>query len=135
MTFDPFHTLSIRTVGFDHLFEELESSSKQPAYPPYNIIDQGNDEYCIEIALAGFSKEDIEITYEYNKLIVRTVDGFDADEKKYLHRGISKRKFTREFTLADDVVVATAGMYDGMLHIELQRIVPEHKKSRNIDIL
>lgn len=136
MTFDPFHTLSVRTVGFDRIFNELEATAKQPTFPPYNITEQGDDCYSIELALAGFDQDDIEISYQNNKLIIKTVDDMKQEENiRYLHRGISKRKFTREFTLADDVVVDGATMVNGMLYVDMTRVVPDHKKPRKIEIL
>jgi molecular chaperone IbpA len=86
------------------------------------------------MALAGFSKNDIEIKYADNQLTIKSIESEDKDDKETLHRGISKRKFSRTFTLAEDIKVNGAELKDGMLLIELEKIVPEEKKPRTIDI-
>ena len=127
------------SVGFDDLFNHfnntLEYTVKQPtSYPPYNINKVDDLNYQIEMALAGFSKKDIEIKYSDNQLTIKSADNDDKNEKETLHRGISKRKFSRTFTLADDVIVNSAKLKDGMLLVELEKVVPEEKKPRTIDI-
>ena len=127
------------SVGFDDLFDHfnntLEYSVKQQtSYPPYNINKVDELNYQIEMALAGFSKTDIDIKYADNQLTIKSVDSEDKEEKETLHRGISKRKFSRTFTLADDIKVNGAELKDGMLLIDLEKIVPEEKKPRTIDI-
>ena len=127
------------SVGFDDLFDHfnntLEYTVKQPtSYPPYNINKLDDFNYQIEMALAGFSKTDIDIKYADNQLTIKSVDSEDKEEKETLHRGISKRKFSRTFTLAEDMKVNGAELKDGMLLIELEKIVPEEKKPRTIDI-
>ena len=127
------------SVGFDDLFDHfnntLEYTVKQPtSYPPYNINKVDDLNYQIEMALAGFSKKDIEIKTADGQLTIKSVENDDKNEKETIHRGISKRKFSRTFTLADDVVVNGAKMENGMLYIELERIVPEEKKARSIKI-
>ena len=127
------------SVGFDDLFDHfnntLEYTVKQPtSYPPYNINKIDDLNYQIEMALAGFSKKDIEIKSADSQLTIKSVENDDKDEKETLHRGISKRKFSRTFTLADDIKVNGAELKDGMLLIDLEKIVPEEKKPRTIDI-
>jgi|TARA_R110000803_G_scaffold122984_2_gene190973 molecular chaperone IbpA len=127
------------SVGFDDLFNHfnntLEYTVKQPtSYPPYNINKVDDLNYQIEMALAGFSKKDIEIKYSDNQLTIKSVDNDDKNEKETLHRGISKRKFSRSFTLSEDIKVNGAELKDGMLLVELEKIVPEEKKPRTIDI-
>ena len=127
------------SVGFDDLFDHfnntLEYTVKQPtSYPPYNINKLDDFNYQIEMALAGFSKADIDIKYADNQLTIKSVDSEDKEEKETLHRGISKRKFSRTFTLAEDMKVNGAELKDGMLLIHLEKIVPEEKKPRTIDI-
>jgi len=127
------------SVGFDDLFDHfnntLEYTVKQPtSYPPYNINKVDDLNYQIEMALAGFSKKDIEIKSALSQLTIKSVENDDKDEKETLHRGISKRKFSRTFTLADDIKVNGAELKDGMLLIDLEKIVPEEKKPRTIDI-
>ena len=127
------------SVGFDDLFDQfnntLEYKVKQPtSYPPYNINKIDDLNYQIEMALAGFNKKDIEIKSADSQLTIKSVENDDKDEKETLHRGISKRKFSRTFTLADDIKVNGAELKDGMLLIDLEKIVPEEKKPRTIDI-
>ena len=105
---------------------------KREAYGYDNKIEDLN--YQVEMALAGFSKDDIEVKYSDNQLTIKSVESDDKDEKDVIHRGISKRKFSRSFTLADDVVVNGAELKDGMLIVELEKIVPDSKKPRTIDI-
>ena len=125
------------SVGFDDLFDHFNNQleiKQTPSYPPYNINRIDDLNYQIEMALAGFSKTDIDIKYADNQLTIKSVDGEDKKEKETLHRGISKRKFSRTFTLAEDMKVNGAELKDGMLLIELEKIVPEEKKPRTIDI-
>ena len=127
------------SVGFDELFDHfnntLEYSVKQQtSYPPYNINKVDELNYQIEMALAGFNKKDIEIKSADSQLTIKSVESDDKEEKETLHRGISKRKFSRTFTLADDIKVNGAELKDGMLLIDLEKIVPEEKKPRTIDI-
>ena len=126
-------------VGFDSLFDHfnntLEYSVKQQtSYPPYNINKIDDLNYQVEMALAGFSKDDIEVKYSDNQLTIKSVESDDKDEKDVIHRGISKRKFSRSFTLAEDIKVNGAELKDGMLLVELEKIVPEEKKPRTINI-
>ena len=125
------------SVGFDDLFDHFNNQleiKQTPSYPPYNINRIDDLNYQIEMALAGFSKTDIDIKYADNQLTIKSVDSEDKEEKETLHRGISKRKFSRTFTLAEDMKVDGAELKDGMLLIELEKIVPEEKKPRTIDI-
>ncbi len=125
------------SVGFDDLFDHFNNQleiKQTPSYPPYNINRIDDLNYQIEMALAGFSKTDIDIKYADNQLTIKSVDSDDKKEKETLHRGISKRKFSRTFTLAEDMKVNGAELKDGMLLIELEKIVPEEKKPRTIDI-
>ena len=125
------------SVGFDDLFDHFNNQleiKQTVSYPPYNINRIHDLNYQIEMALAGFSKTDIDIKYADNQLTIKSVDSDDKVEKETLHRGISKRKFSRTFTLAEDMKVNGAELKDGMLLIELEKIVPEEKKPRTIDI-
>lgn len=129
----------LSTVGFDRLlnaFSDLEKSvseNKSVSYPPYNIIKLGEHDYAIELAVAGFKQEEIEITVEDSKLQVSgKVE--QTREGEYLHRGIATRDFTHHFTLADTVVVRGADMKDGLLVIRLENLVPEAAKPRRIEI-
>ena len=125
------------SVGFDDLFDHFNNQleiKQTSSYPPYNINRIDDLNYQIEMALAGFSKNDIEIKYSDNQLTIKSIESEDKDDKETLHRGISKRKFSRTFTLAEDIKVNGAELKDGMLLIELEKIVPEEKKPRTIDI-
>jgi molecular chaperone IbpA len=122
-------------IGFERLFDQLDEfihhSKKLPSYPPYNIKRDG-DNFTIEMALAGFSKEDIDITVAENMLIVSSNKESPKEEEVY--KGISDRKFTRKFSMADDIVVKGAKLENGLLVIKLERVIPEDKKPRKINI-
>ena len=125
------------SVGFDDLFDHFNNQleiKQTSSYPPYNINKLDEFNYQIEMALAGFSKSDIEVKTVDGQLTIKSIESETKDEKETLHRGISKRKFSRTFTLADDIKVNGAELKDGMLLIDLEKIVPEEKKPRTIDI-
>ena len=125
------------SVGFDNLFNHFNlhlDNTRTVNYPPYNINKIDDFNWNIEIALAGFGKKDIDVSTAENQLTIKSVENDDKDEKDTIHRGISKRQFTRSFTLADDVVVNGAELKDGMLVIDLEKIVPEEKKPKTIKI-
>ena len=134
--FDNFNQLTPYAVGYDKLFDNLsryvDNNVSSTGFPPYNIRKEGDYHYVIEMALAGFSKEDIEIEVADGTLSVRS-DKKDAASDN-LYRGISFRKFNRKFTLSDDIVVNDAALDNGMLTINLERIVPEEKKPRLIEV-
>ncbi|HVL77867.1 MAG TPA: Hsp20 family protein [Sphingomicrobium sp.] len=127
------------TVGFDRLFDMLENSSVgqgQENYPPFDLIKLGDNDYRIELAVAGFKADEIDITAQQNVLIVSGRKK-DEDEQKgdnYIYRGIATRSFERRFALADHIQVRGADMRDGLLAIELKREIPEAMKPRKIDI-
>jgi molecular chaperone IbpA len=110
----------------------------QSNYPPYNIRKTGKDKYSIEVALAGFSRKDVEVEFEDNLLTVRTKQVNKTEDNiengEILHKGISQRQFARSFTIADDVKVNGAELKDGLLTIACERIVPEYKKKKLIEI-
>jgi len=115
-------------IGFDRYFEDLErlSHHTQTNYPPYNIVKEDDENFCIELAVAGFSKKDIEISREKNVL---TIEGkVDEDSKDFVHKGLASRAFKRSFNLADLVEVKGADMKDGILHVKLVKVVPEEDK-------
>ena len=134
---DNFHKLTPYAVGIDRMFDNLarymDNNVQSTGFPPYNIHKGGDFSYTIEMALAGFSKEDIEIEVAENTLSVRSDKKDETDEWTF-HRGISYRKFDRKFTLAEDIVVNGAKLENGMLTIDLERIVPEEKKPRLIEV-
>ena len=138
-----FNTLSIpqilnsATIGFGRTFDRLESiNSNIDNYPPYNIKKFGGDspKYILELAVAGFGKKDIDVKLADGILSIKSDKDNDSGEEEVLHRGISYRKFERKFTLADDIVIQSAKLKDGLLTVELEQIVPEDKKPRTIEI-
>jgi len=124
-------------VGFDRVFDRLvdysHNNMASTGFPPYNIKKVGDYGYEIEMALAGFGKEDIEVEVANGVLTVRSVKD-NSNEPEVLHRGISYRKFNRRFTLADDIVVTGARLENGLLLIGLEQIVPEEMKPKLIEI-
>ena len=139
-----FNSLRPFSIGFDDMFDQFESLlgngglSMQSNYPPYNIRKTGKDKYAIEVAIAGFSKDDVEVEYEDNLLTVKTKKVDKAVEKdmdgEIIHRGISQRSFSRSFTIADNIKVEGAEIKDGLLTISCEKIVPEQKKRKLIPI-
>ena len=138
-----FNQLRPVTIGFDNMFDHFESmfdgdvfNIPQVNFPPYNIVKTGDYTYDVELALAGFSKDDITVDYADNTLSVKSVkkESEKKDADGVLHRGISKRQFSKTFTIADDVEVKGAELKDGLLKISMERIIPEGKKPRSIAI-
>ncbi|WP_343614462.1 Hsp20 family protein [Novosphingobium sp.] len=123
------------TVGFDRLFNMLETSAREEeGFPPFDILKLGEDSYRITLAVAGFRPEDIEVVAQQNLLTVTGKRASDDGEGKYLHRGIALRAFERRFQLADFVEVGNAAFENGLLSIDLKRVVPEAMKPRRIEI-
>jgi molecular chaperone IbpA len=128
------------TVGFDQLFDMLESSSagqgQQENYPPFDLIKLGDNDYRIELAVAGFKSDEIDITAQQNVLIVSGKKREESEQHglDYIYRGIANRSFERRFALADHIQVRGADLKDGLLAIELVREIPEEMKPRKIDI-
>ena len=143
-----FNQLRPLSVGFDDVFDHFESMFEGPTfigsnYPPYNIVKTGSNKFDIEVALAGFNKKDIDVTSENGMLTIESKvksvvnDSVGADAKKdekMVHKGISKRYFKKSFTIADDVEIKGAELKDGMLRVSMEKIVPEAKKLKTIDI-
>lgn len=125
------------TVGFDRLFDMLESQVRSSAgdnYPPFNIEKRGEDEYRITLAVAGFRPADLDITAQQNLLVIQGRKRDEAPEGEMLHVGIANRGFERRFELADFVRVENAGLADGLLAIDLVREVPEAMRPRKIAV-
>ena len=133
--FSPFYR---STVGFDRLFNRLDSLVSQEAktYPPYNIERTGEDAWRISIAVAGFSASDISIESVENALAIKggKPPREEAETSEFLHRGIAERSFDLRFQLGDYVEVKNASLENGLLHLDLKREVPENKRPRQIDI-
>jgi molecular chaperone IbpA len=122
-------------IGFDQLFQEFDSINKENSnvYPPHNVVKLDEDRFVIELAVAGFAESELDIETVENSLVI-TGEKSEKDEREYAHRGISARKFTRRFTLAEHVVVSGASLQNGILSISLEKQVPEEKKPRKIVI-
>ena len=139
-----FNTLRPFSIGFDDMFDQFENMlgngglTMQSNYPPYNIRKTGKDNYAIEVALAGFNKNDVEVEFEDNLLTVKTkqVDksSSNSEDGEIIHKGISQRQFARSFTIAEDVKVNGAELKDGLLTIACEKIEPEYKKKKLIEI-
>jgi len=126
-------------VGFDDQYNRLSKlhddlTKNIPNYPPYNIKKTGENTYSIEIAVAGFGTQDIEIELADNKLIVKGNASSDETSDNFLFKGIANRAFTRQFALNDQVEVQNAEMFNGMLKIFLEKIIPEHRKPKKIEV-
>ena len=126
------------SIGFDSMFDRLLGDSTQhvsnsQGYPPYNIRKDGDIKYFIEMAVAGLSEEDLEVELKESVLQIRSKQSTE-DEANYVHRGIAKRTFERSFTLSDDIVVKGCDLTNGMLTVELEKVIPEEKRARLIPI-
>ena len=134
---DNFNQITPYAVGFDRIFDNLsryvDNNATSTGFPPYNIRKEGDYNYVIEMALAGFGKKDIEVEVADGTLSIRSVKENSEDDST-VYRGISYRKFERKFTMADDIVVNDAKLENGMLSLELERIVPEEKKPRLVTV-
>ena len=130
---DPF------TVGFDDVLSQIQEISQSaaksvPGYPPYNIKQVKDNKYVIEMAVAGFAKQDIEVTMEGNKLVIKGNTQEDVPEENYLFKGIANRNFTRQFTLADKVEIKDAEIVNGMLKVWLENLVKAQDAVKKITI-
>ncbi|MEC7212352.1 MAG: Hsp20 family protein [Pseudomonadota bacterium] len=140
-----FNQLRPVSVGFDNVFDHFEKmfeddyfNTPTVNYPPYNIVKTGENKYDVEVALAGYNKKDINIEYADNLLTIKSVKDNNSAKKDsesgVLHKGISKRFFSKTFTIADDTEVKSAELKDGLLKVSLERIIPEAKKPKVIKI-
>ena len=133
-----FSSLHPFTIGYDDVFKHFETllEHQQPNYPPYNIVKTGDYTHCVEVALAGYSKAEVEVIVEDKTLTIKSSDlpGKDKPKDNVIHKGIAKRAFKRVFTLAEDVIVNDAVLKDGLLRVELERVVPEEMKPKVIKI-
>ncbi len=138
-----FNQLRPITVGYDDVFDRFESMfdefggtprlATMSNFPFYNIVKQDKNKYDIQIALAGYNKKDIEVTLEEGILTVKSLTK-DKENKDMIHKGITKKYFTKSFTVAEDVEIKGAELKDGLLTISMERIIPEHMKARTINI-
>ena len=140
-----FNQLRPLSIGFDDVFNHFESmfdhqfdTLNVSNYPPYNIVKSGKNKYDIEVALAGFNKKDINVNVEDGMLTIESVQSKDEKEVEdndgVLHKGISKRYFKRSFSIANDVQVKGAELKDGLLRVSMEKIIPESKKLKTIDV-
>ena len=138
-----FNQLRPVTIGFDNVFDHFErmfdtqfDSITVPNFPPYNIVKTGDNQYDVELALAGFNKKDIDVTVEDGILTIKSIvkEAKDKKEDGVIHKGIAKRMFSKSFTIADDVEVKGAELKDGLLKVSLERIIPESRKAKTISI-
>lgn len=138
--FDPFTfpNLAKSAIGFDGIFKKLneisENLPKIPTYPPYNVRKIDENKYVIEIAVAGFGQQDLEVELQDGILTVKGQVTAEGDTENYLFKGIADRAFTRKFTLADTVEVKNADLINGLLKIWLERLIPEEKKPKKVPI-
>ena len=135
-----FNQLRPLSVGFDDVFNHFESMFDYDMinvsnYPPYNIVKTGDNKYDVEVALAGFNKKDINVSVENGMLTIESKEDKSKDKDgEVIHKGISKRYFKKSFTISDDVEVKGAELKDGMLRVSMEKIIPESKKLKTIDI-
>jgi len=140
-----FNQLRPITVGFDNVFDHFERMFNDDFfnvptvnYPPYNIVKTGVNTYNVEVALAGFSRDDVSVEFAEGILTIKSKDRTESDKPDadgdIIHKGISKRYFSKSFTVSDDVEIKGAELKDGLLTVSLERIVPESKKARVIEI-
>ena len=140
-----FNQLRPVTVGFDNVFDHFERMFNDDFfnvptvnYPPYNIVKTGANEYNVEVALAGFSRDDVSVEFAEGILTIKSKDRTESEKKDQdgdiIHKGISKRYFSKSFTVSDDVEIKGAELKDGLLTVSMERIVPESKKARVIEI-
>jgi len=125
------------SVGLDDIFYRLHSygmGSVNDAYPPYNLVKESEVKWRIEMALAGWSKDEVEVSTESNVLLVRSKAAKSKGEEEYMHRGVATRTFARGFNLSDDVEIGNVELNNGMLTIELRKIIPDHQKLKVYDI-
>jgi len=139
---DDLFKLAPFSVGFDGMFDRLLTNTYNTSttYPPYDIVKVDATNYEIRVALAGFTKDDIQVNYEDGTLSIESAgytmltNDKNVSKEDHLVHGISRRQFKRTFTLSDDMVVKDAGFKDGMLTVKLEKIIPDEKKPRTIDI-
>ena len=135
-----FSPLFRSTIGFDRLARLVDSATRvdtaATAYPPYNIESAGEDSYRLTMAVAGFSRDELDITMDKNSLVIsgKAQKEDEQAQGRYLHRGIARRAFERRFSLADHMKVTGASLDNGLLHVDLVREVPEEAKPRQIEI-
>ena len=130
-----FDTISKYSVGYEPMLSRLYQHTEAETYPPYKIVKESNEKWRVEMALAGWKKEDFEVTTETNILTVKSVDGHPEDNSvDYAHRGVAARQFNRSFNLSDDVEVGDVRYDNGLLTIDLQKVIPDLQKRKIYEI-
>ena len=132
-----FDAVNRYSVGYDDLFDRFHAygtGTPKGQYPPYNIVKDSAEKWRLELALAGWSKEDIEVSTEQNVILIKSKDQEKKDSTEYVHQGVAQRSFARGFNLSDDVEIGEVTFVNGMLTTELQKVIPEHQKRRVYDI-
>ena len=123
---------------FESMFDHQYDTTNVQNYPPYNIVKTGTNTYDIQVALAGYGKKDVDVSFEDSVLTIKSIKDNDVKEVEenegMLHKGIAKRMFTKSFTIAEDVEINGAELKDGLLSVSMERIIPEHKKAKTIKI-
>ena len=127
------NTLTPYTIGFDKIFERFDALTHSDGFPKYNIIQEDEGKYLVEVALAGYDRSELEVWTQENVLQVGTVKSF-ADDKAYLHKGIARRAFTRTWQLGDDLKVVKTKYMNGILSIYLEKFIPDDKKKKTFEI-
>ncbi len=127
-------------VGFDRLFDTFDSrfaNQLNTNYPPYNVVKTDDDHYSVEVAVAGFKRDEITVEVDGDQLTIKgeSSTSNESTARQYLHKGLSSRDFVRQFTLAEHMIVKGAEIQDGILSIVIERVIPEDKKPRLIDIV
>ena len=123
-----------RVLGFEPTLQRIQKTVKEPldnSFPPHNIIEKDDDNLVIELAIAGYTEEDVSVKVDDNQLII---EGGKESEDKYLHQGIANRKFRKAFTLGEFLVVQSAKLSDGILSVHIEKVIPEDKKPKVIEI-
>ena len=134
-----FDAVNRYSVGYDDLFDRFHAygtGTPKGQYPPYNIVKESAEKWRLELALAGWSKDQVEVSTEQNVLLVKSKEQDPSTkEEQYVHRGVASRTFARGFNLSDDVELGKVEFVNGMLTIELQKIIPDHQKRQVYDIV
>ena len=122
------------SIGFDQFFDRMEATDNYKSYPPHNLINCGEDKFKIEVAVAGFTEEDIKVTLEKSVLIIKGNDSSTESNKNYMYKGIGTRKFDKSFNLAEFIEVVDVTLQNGILTVSLEKNIPEEKKPKQFTI-
>jgi molecular chaperone IbpA len=130
----PINAIRRHSIGLDEWFDRVNSTfDSHSNYPPHNLVKEDSTHFRLELALAGYSKQDVEVSTEWNKLFIEAKK-LEEDTQEYIHRGLARRSFNKTFLLSDDVEVSDVKFSDGLLTIHLVRVIPEHQKKKTYEI-